>query len=210
MARFASVVASSGNAHSFVVPPIVSSAQEGDLEAVREMLQQDADLAFAAASDRSTALHAAAEAGHREVAKLLLAYKSPIDAVDNQDCTPLHRAALAGRVRMVEFLLANGADVDADYGLEWTPLHCAALKGHRLVAEVLLAHHAKMDAEHSMCGWTPLHYTAMSDYRSVAELLLDAGANVNAESFSGETPLGLAERSGHGGMAELLRQRGGH
>jgi ankyrin repeat protein len=55
-----------------------------------------------------------------------------------------------------------------------------------------------------------LHYAALEGHRDVAKLLLAGGANVNAESTSGETPLALADGHGHTDMVELLQQHGGH
>jgi ankyrin repeat protein len=184
--------------------------QEGDMEAVRQALDKEPDLVFEAASNYDTALHVAAERGRLELAKLLLAHKAPVDAIDGQDCTPLHCAALNGHVEMAELLIASGADVNAGDELEWRPLHCAAQNGHLRVAQILLAHHAKVDAGHARDDSTPLHYAAFSGHRNIAQLLVAAGANVNAENTRGETPMAGAARRGHFDLAEFLRRNGGH
>ena len=87
------------------------------------------------------------------------------------------------------------------------------------MAELLLAHKAEVNAKDDE-GETPLHVAATkndpehepgeSARKDVAELLLASGARVNAKRNDGITPLGLAEMTGLQGLAELLRQHGGH
>jgi ankyrin repeat protein len=55
-----------------------------------------------------------------------------------------------------------------------------------------------------------LQFAAGRGLKDVAELLLAKGADVNAKDSYGGTPLKLADSNGHAGLAELLRQRGGH
>jgi ankyrin repeat protein len=88
-------------------------------------------------------LHFAAEEGHTDVAKLLLAYKADVNVRNNIDATPLHFAALRGHKDVAEWLLASRADVNAKeskYGQ--TPLHLAVTGGQKDVAELLRRHHA--------------------------------------------------------------------
>ena len=47
------------------------------------------------------------------------------------------------------------------------------------------------------------------DRAEVASLLLDAGADANANTEEGDTPLSEALRDGHTHTAELLRASGG-
>jgi ankyrin repeat protein len=55
-----------------------------------------------------------------------------------------------------------------------------------------------------------LHTAAYRGYKDIAELLLLNGANVDAKTNSGITPLHWAEQQGHREVAELLRAHGGH
>ena len=56
---------------------------------------------------------------------------------------------------------------------------------------------------------TPLHSAALKGYKEIAELLIAEGANVNAKSDVGETPLDWAIHSKHSETANLLRKHGG-
>ena len=54
-------------------------------------------------------------------------------------------------------------------------------------------------------GYTALHYAAVYDRARVAEVLLQANASTTTEANDGRTPVQLAERKGHGELAERLR-----
>jgi ankyrin repeat protein len=91
-----------------------------------------------------------------------------------------------------------------------SPLHLAAREDRSDVVELLLANKAAIDAR-SNKGWTPLHYAAANDHIAVVKLLLAAGADVNAVAGGlRETPLRMAVEYEHKGVAQWLRQHGGH
>lgn len=61
-------------------------------------------------------------------------------------------------------------------------------------------------------GRTPLYaaaFSAFSGQADVAEVLLGAGADPNAQTSLGSTPLDTAERRDHHAVARLLRRHGG-
>ncbi len=74
----------------------------------------------------ATALHAAAQAGHPEVVRVLLAAGAPLEALDDMRQTPLGRAAFYGRAATVEVLLAAGARTDVQDTNGDTPAKLAA------------------------------------------------------------------------------------
>ena len=53
--------------------------------------------------------------------------------------------------------------------------------------------------------WTPLHWATLLGNKETAELFLAEGADVNAKTNDGETPLDLAK----GEIGDLLRKHGG-
>jgi ankyrin repeat protein len=54
-----------------------------------------------------------------------------------------------------------------------------------------------------------LHYAAANDRKEVAEMLIAAGADVNAKTKYGSTPLDWAIRFDETETADLLRKHGG-
>jgi ankyrin repeat protein len=82
----------------------------GDLEAMREMLEGNPELANARSAGGSTPLHAAL--GHLDAVALLLAYRADPNARDRGDnALPLHFAAGAAPLETVRALLDAGSDV---------------------------------------------------------------------------------------------------
>ncbi|MGH9731018.1 MAG: ankyrin repeat domain-containing protein, partial [Candidatus Acidiferrales bacterium] len=57
-------------------------------------------------------------------------------------------------------------------------------------------------------GHSPLHEAAAGGKLEIARLLLDHGADPNARTDDGQTPLSMAESKGQTEPATLLRQRG--
>src|SRR5262245_45773998 len=90
-----------GRAQSYdetLIERVLRFAAEGNLEGLREVLEEHPDLANArlpasanrkpSAADAFTPLHFAARGGHRETAAYLLAKGAKIDAANEQGWTP--------------------------------------------------------------------------------------------------------------------------
>src|SRR5262245_59606564 len=103
--------------------PVADAAMRGDVEAVRALSKQGADV-NAAQGDGMTALHWAAETGSVEIAQILITAGASSSAVTRHGSfTPLHVAARAGRADIVKVLLAAGADANAKTATGATALH---------------------------------------------------------------------------------------
>ena len=77
--------------------PVADAAMKGDIEAVRALLKDGADV-NAAQGDGMTALHWAAEAGDVEMVGMLLYAGAGLESVTRLgDYTPLHLASKAGK-----------------------------------------------------------------------------------------------------------------
>ena len=91
--------------------PVADAAMNGDLEAVRSLLRQGADV-NAAQGDGMTALHWAAERAETEMVEILLYAGGRVDAVTRiGHYTPLHLASKAGSALVTRRLLEQGAKV---------------------------------------------------------------------------------------------------
>jgi uncharacterized protein len=85
-----------------------------------------------------------------------------------------------------------------------TALMMAALRGNEEGVRRLLERGAAVNRP----GWTPLHYAASGSATALVALLLDKGADIEAPSPNGTTPLMMAARYGNQESAVLLLSRG--
>ncbi|MYH48705.1 MAG: hypothetical protein F4151_04045 [Gammaproteobacteria bacterium] len=158
--------------------PVADAAMRGDLDAVRSLINQGADV-NGAQGDGMTALHWAAENGSAATAELLLSAGANLSAVTRLGgYTPLHLAAKAGSADVVRAFLAAGADPRAATSTGGaTALHFAAAAGSGEAVKALIDHGADPNASESAWGQTPLMFAAASDRAGAIHALVDGGAD---------------------------------
>jgi hypothetical protein len=134
------------------------------------------------------------------------------------DWTPLHEAAMGGKKATVKMLLKAGADAGACDMNGETPLHLAVKEGHPAVVKMLLAHGAHADAV-DIFTERPLHLVWVGCWDMSTDLdpqcslqmvkaLVSKGADVNAATAEGETPLHIAADYGDAPSVEFLVEKG--
>lgn len=146
--------------------------------------------------------------------------------------TALHLAAKNGFADTVEFLLGCNANINFHNHVLHDALLVAIKSGHKNVVDILLKHNAEMLAIHLHEavekrrldvvaalldkgmnidilgeGATPLMMTIKQRDMQMVEFLLDHGANINARSASGATPLLFAAEYGCESIASFLLER---
>ncbi len=127
------------------------AAKGGNIEAVKQHLNDGADVELKCVNCGGTVLGHAAFGGQKEIAKLLIAKGAGVNTKNKDSTTPLHQASLGGRKEVVELLIANGADVNAKVvsgtkqGL--TPLDAANETNHPETAALLRKHGGKTGEE---------------------------------------------------------------
>lgn len=159
----------------------------------------------ATGSAASPELHVAARNDHAGVVmSLLLAGVDP-NVRDAQRNTALHVAVREDSGKAVEALLKSpGVDVNAINQAGETPLMLAAIRGQLDLVKLLVERGALVND----AGWSALHYAAAGPNEHVVRFLLGRGADIDARSPNGTTPLMMA--AGYGGLsgADILIEAG--
>ena len=188
-------------------PAFFQVVEEGRKDKIQAMITRGADVN---ARDHSgcTPLHLAVSSRlAQDTIELLVAYKANVSARNNRGQTPLHLAAEAGQPGVIDQLIDHGAYVNAATAriVSATPdvveYHPATLRFSQFKAEcyqiglTLPGRSVRSDTVKIEVGgmMTPLHYAALEGHLNAVQHLLDRGANINARTQNGKTPLGLAE-----------------
>ncbi|MDP6306878.1 MAG: ankyrin repeat domain-containing protein [Verrucomicrobiota bacterium] len=150
-----------------------------------------------------TALDWAIQQGKTETADLLRKHGGKTGEELASGMAPLHAAARKGLKEVVELLIANGADVNVKNRVGETPLDWAIRNDHTETAHFLRKHGGKTGAELNVL----LDAAKNGDIEAVKQHLAD-GADVNAKTADGTTPLHNAAVYGHTEVAELLISNG--
>ncbi len=187
--------------------PLIEAVKAGDGNTVRSLLA-NGDAVDNSEPDGTTALHWAAHHNHEDIARLLLAAGAAVDVVNRYEVTPLALAALNGSAGMIERLLEAGADVNRSSPEGETPLMTAARTGNRSAMNVLLDYGAAVDAIEEWRGQTALMWAVAQNQVEAVDVLLHAGADPNARSTGGFTPILFAAREGYLGALDSLVRAG--
>ena len=185
------------NCHASGSTCLKMSAEEGDVEVVRFLLQQDNVLIDKPCWKGRSPLLAALDAPvftnqHLEVVFMLLSAGADPNVAEYEDLkTPLLCAVELLDPRVVDALLENGADPNqADFNME-TPLHrlCLLQSQHKMfqVLEALLRFGADVNSR-NVGNCTPAHNAGLRGNRVMLTLLTVAGANMGAVNSQFMTP----------------------
>jgi len=185
--------------------PHVQSAQFGQIDELRALLDETPELIDQADGRGMTALMAAAHGGHAAVVTELLERGADVTCRDDRGVSALDYAIREDRQEVVLAILAQhaGQVVNAVGPSGETALMVAAETGHASCALVLLE--AKADPNKAKPdGWTALMHAAISGHEKCALVLLEAKADPNQAQPDGMTALMHAVFFGHEKCAVVL------
>jgi len=177
---------------------------DNNLEAVTALLDEDPTQIDLRDADGMTPLNLAAIIGNYEIVKELLKRNADIHIGDVDNSQPIHLAAISGNVQIAELLLTNGADVNEQDDNGATPLTFAAGRRHIDMVRYLLEKGADVRIRNT-AGMTPLFFAGTPE---IATVILDNGADIDAPSNDGTTPLLAAVWRGRSELIRYLLERG--
>ena len=180
---------------------LLLSAVDGNTDILRYFIEKKGDI-DARIKNHRTLLMAASMYGHTNAVNVLLQDGANVALTDNRlGCSALHFAAGGSSDNSGEILrclIENGADVNGVNKVKHTPLMIAAIRGHINALTLLIKHGADVDLQDSD-GCKALHFAVYgSDISSeILSCLIGIGADVNACTNNGVTPLMIAAEEGH-------------
>ncbi|MGE0040322.1 MAG: ankyrin repeat domain-containing protein [Vicinamibacterales bacterium] len=180
--------------------PLADAAMQGDLAAVRALLDQKADV-NQPQGDGSTALHWAVYRGNPEMAALLLDHGANVAAETRLgSLTPLMMAARSGDTASLRLLLDHKADATAANANGTTVLMLAAASGQVEAVDLLLERGADVNAREATHGQTALMFAAARGRVEVIKALAARHADLDAQTIvSPIIPLGERYKQETGG-----------
>ncbi|QPH40687.1 ankyrin repeat domain-containing protein [Pedobacter endophyticus] len=206
--------------------------EEGNLQAVKELLMEAPQLANVKTSHHISPLLLACYYKKREIADLiaeyaqdltlfeacaagkfdvasLLIFQSPkcINDFSEDGFTPLGLACYFGHEDLTRFLILKGADVNlaSKNGFNVFPIHSAVAANSLAITKTLL----DAGAYPNVCqkaGLAPLHTAAQLGNIELIILLLEHGAEVGLRMEGGKLPADLAAEKGFNEIAAILRE----
>ena len=167
---------------------LVSAAANGHEGIVRQLIKSGANVNSGTKvfGGFEFALGGAAEAGHFDIAKILLENEADTGAIAARG-DALQRAAYSGHISIVELLLDHGTDINQANGLFGGAVQGAVLGRHMNIVKILLGKGANIDLHKGQSSfrtsevkncYTPLEAAVVIGDIEMAQYLLTNGAEV--------------------------------
>jgi len=184
--------------------PLVIAASDNDLETVKKLINEGADVNNRDEYTYTTALDEAVMHGNRDIVRALINAGANVNARAGNKQTALMRLDEDATAALVWDLVAAGARVNARDSDGDTPLIMAAQYSTVEVVRALISAGAKINASNHE-GQTALMAAAGAGKVGIVEALFNAGADINARDHDGNTALKRAEENSNSDVVEFLK-----
>ena len=194
--------------------PIHDAVEQGDINAVKQLLSQGAGVNLKD-PDGNTPLILASWHGDTKMVQFLINTKDiDLDMPNHHGTTALMLASVNGQTQIVKLLMDYGADVNAQNKNNG---HVTALMmashyfpeegyfGHTEVVK-LLVKKANLDLQNDS-GHTALMYASIGAV-DVVRVLINKGANLNLKDINGNTALKIASNYSQVQIVQMLKEAG--
>ena len=180
------------------------SCRYGHIDMVRLLIKHKANV-NARTDSGDTPLTLAVINKHDNVVHALLSdSQCLVDSKGQDGYTALHYSCRYGHVDIVRTLVKHKANINAKTDSDDTPLTLATRNKHDNVVHALLSDSQCLVDAKGQDGYTALQYSCRYSYVGIVRTLVNHKANVNARTYSGDTPLTLAAINKHDNVVHAL------
>lgn len=166
-------------------------------------------------SEERTALHEACNQSNPNITSLLINWNPTfVNSKDHEGRTPLHHAVRRGYLEVIKVLFDHNANANAKDNRGWDALRIALAwredeAAHAVMDQLFKTASVSSQSDGVVGGWhcdghTLLHQAAHLGHVPAVKHLLEAGADPQAQTWMGSTPLTFAARNGHDEVVEIL------
>ena len=166
---------------------LAEAAKNGDVAAVRALLEQKADV-NESGPDGTAPLYWAIQSDDMATAQLLIRAGADVKTPNRYGITPIQIAVANGNVDMIRTLLDAGADPNTVDPANQTALIGAVRSGELEAVRVLLDRGVKVDWADPTYGQTALMFAVREASPAIVDLLIKKGASINVRTRTGATP----------------------
>jgi ankyrin repeat protein len=186
---------------------IHDAVETGDLEKVKTLLVDKAELLDLRLENGLTPLAVAAYSNQPEILEFLIKSGADVNSQNERGSTPLHGAAYYGFLECVKLLLNNNADINTSNNSGYTPLKSAISANQIEVLEFIVKSGAELNSQ-NRAGNTPLHTAATFSSDEIFETLMLGEVDVNLANRAGCTVLHIKAARGQDDHVQMLLDRG--
>lgn len=206
--------------------PLQYAAARGHLDAMRLLIEAEADLNAVDTAGRTPLMWAAMK-GQSEAAALLIASKCDLTLVSLNGWTPVDFAIDKEHAATAEMLINVGIkqtrqppekkepipwdlanDINRLNERGFSALHDAVMQNKPLRVVELLSMGADVNVRQGTYEGTPLQYAASGGHREVVQLLIQAKANLDLHDTHGRTPMMWAAQKRQAAVVSQLIKAG--
>ncbi|ARF02842.1 SWPV1-283 [Shearwaterpox virus] len=165
--------------------------QDIDIEIVRLLLENGANVNKTDKVTKSTPLYHVADYKNTKIMELLILYGAKINIPNICNSYPLHKACTENNIKGVEILLDNNAYTGIISLCSNTPLHISSgCNTSYEILKMLLERGANVNIQSSILKSSPLHIAIRDEQKT--KLLLEYKADVNSVNTDNDTPISVA------------------
>jgi serine/threonine-protein phosphatase 6 regulatory ankyrin repeat subunit B len=200
----------------YLIMPFHMAELGRQIETAKILLENGADVNAITQSSHTWTI--AINFNDTDMIKLLLQHHADTELpAKDTGLTALVTAIMMDNTHIVQLLLDHGANKNAvvkkpHTDFVYSALGAASVLNKTNVVKLLVKRGADTEIPITIGGkpFTPLFAACKNGFTEIAEILIEAGANVNSETSSGETPLHSALYNNDRKTADLLIKHGAH